>query len=173
MRLLVLGGTVFLSRAVAAEAVRRGHEVTCAAAGRPARCPTARACVEVGPHRSRCRTSARSTPSSTWPATRPGSGPRWRRTPDAHWVFVSTVNVYADDATPGGTPATLPLVEAIDEDVDLKEDPEAYGPMKVACEQDRARRRRLRDGDPARADRRTGGPDRSVHLLAAAARGRR
>ncbi len=53
---------------------------------------------------------------------------------DAHWVFVSTVNVYADDATPGGTPATLPLVEAIEEDVDLKEKPEAYGPMKVACE---------------------------------------
>jgi nucleoside-diphosphate-sugar epimerase len=53
---------------------------------------------------------------------------------DAHWVFVSTVNVYADDATPGGTPATLPLVDAIEEDVDLKEDPEAYGPMKVACE---------------------------------------
>ena len=43
--------------------------------------------------------------------------------PDAHWVFVSTVNVYADDATPGGTPATLPLVEAIEEDVDLKERP--------------------------------------------------
>jgi nucleoside-diphosphate-sugar epimerase len=53
---------------------------------------------------------------------------------DAHWVFVSTVNVYADDATPGGTPATLPLVEAIEEDIDLKEEPQAYGPMKVACE---------------------------------------
>jgi nucleoside-diphosphate-sugar epimerase len=53
---------------------------------------------------------------------------------DAHWVFVSTFNVYDDDATPGGTPATLPLVDAIEEDVDLKEDPEAYGPMKVACE---------------------------------------
>ncbi len=65
--------------------------------------------------------------------------PSWVRSavaayPDAHWVFVSTVNVYADDATPGGTPATLPLVEAIEEDVDLKENPEAYGPMKVACE---------------------------------------
>src|SRR3712207_6890352 len=37
-------------------------------------------------------------------------------------------------STPGGTPATLPLVEAIEDDVDLKEKPEAYGPMKVACE---------------------------------------
>ena len=33
MRLLVMGGTVFLSKAVADEAVRRGHEVTCACRG--------------------------------------------------------------------------------------------------------------------------------------------
>ncbi|MGH3993163.1 MAG: epimerase, partial [Pseudonocardiaceae bacterium] len=33
MRLLVLGGTVFVSRAVAAEGVRRGHAVVCAARG--------------------------------------------------------------------------------------------------------------------------------------------
>jgi hypothetical protein len=50
-------------------------------------------------------------------------------------VFVSTINVYADDATPGGGPGTLPLREPVHEDVDLEEDPEAYGPMKVACEQ--------------------------------------
>ena len=55
--------------------------------------------------------------------------------PDAHWVFVSTVNVYSDDSTPGGRPGTLPLREPQHEDVDLTEDPEAYGPMKVACEQ--------------------------------------
>ena len=29
----MLGGTVFLSKAVAAEAVARGHEVTCASRG--------------------------------------------------------------------------------------------------------------------------------------------
>ena len=55
--------------------------------------------------------------------------------PSAHWVFVSTVNVYADESTPGGRPGTLPLREPLHEDVDLSVDMEAYGPMKVACEQ--------------------------------------
>jgi hypothetical protein len=51
--------------------------------------------------------------------------------PDAHWVFVSTVNVYADNTSS----AMSPLVQPIFDDVDLAEDPEAYGPMKVACEE--------------------------------------
>jgi len=133
MRLLVLGGTVFLSRAVAADAVGRGHEVTCAARGSSGSVPDGARLVAV---------------DRTQPL--PGLGefdavvdvarhPSWVRNavsahPEAHWVFVSTVNVYADDATPGGTPATLPLVEAITDDVDLKEQPQAYGPMKVTCE---------------------------------------
>ena len=33
MKLLVLGGSAFLSKAVAAEGVRRGHDVTCACRG--------------------------------------------------------------------------------------------------------------------------------------------
>jgi nucleoside-diphosphate-sugar epimerase len=48
-------------------------------------------------------------------------------------VFVSTVNVYSDNQTPDPGPDS-PLVEAIEEDQDLKENPEAYGGMKVACE---------------------------------------
>ena len=75
-------------------------------------------------------------------------------------------------ATPGG-PGTLPLHEPITEDVDLATDPEAYGPMKVACEQI------VRDGAasasrrPPGPDRRPGRPDRAVHLLAGPARRRR
>jgi hypothetical protein len=65
--------------------------------------------------------------------------PSWVRAaveawPDAHWTFVSTVNVYEDESTPGGTPATLALRSPEHDDVDLAEHPEAYGPMKVACE---------------------------------------
>ena len=136
MRILVLGGSVFLSRAVAEEAVRRGHDVTCAcrgssgsvpdgarhvvtdrAAGLPAELTdTYDAVVDVARHPSWVRAAV-------------------DRFPGAHLVFVSTINVYADDATTGGGPGALPLREPVHEDVDLREDPEAYGPMKVACEE--------------------------------------
>src|SRR3954463_15736865 len=134
MRLLVLGGTVFLSRAVAAEGVARGHDVTCAARGTSGSVPDGARLVAVD--RSRPLPDDLGEVDAVVDVARQ---PSWVRNavaahPAAHWVFVSTVNVYADDSTPGGTPATLPLVEAIEEDVDLKEQPEAYGPMKVACE---------------------------------------
>lgn len=137
MRILVLGGTVFLSRAVAAEAVRRGHDVTCACRGTSGSIPDGArlqpwdrdqpvpdeladqqwdAVVDVARHPSRVRSAVAAFA-------------------DAHWVFVSTINVYEDESTPGGRPGTLALREPITDDVDLAEDPESYGPMKVACEQ--------------------------------------
>src|SRR3954471_2051554 len=134
MRLLVLGGTVFLSKAVAADAVARGHEVTCAARGTSGSVPEGARLVTVD------RGEPLPADLGEFDAVVDvGRLPSWVRSavatyPSAHWVFVSTVNVYADDATPGGTPADLPLVEAMEEDGDLKNDPEAYGRMKVACE---------------------------------------
>ena len=110
MKLLVLGSSVFLSRAVAEDAVRRGHEVTCACRGSSGSLPDGvrhvvadrsaglpgeltdeyDAVVDVGRHPSWVRAAV-------------------ERFPSAHWVFVSTINVYADDSTPGGGPGTLPL----------------------------------------------------------------
>jgi len=137
MKLLVLGGTVFLSQAVAEEAVRRGHDVTCACRGesgslpdgvthlpwdrdQPAPAELAEtaydAVVDVARHPSRVRSAVAAVP-------------------DAHWVFVSTISVYSDSSVPGGSPGVTPELEPITEDVDLSEDMEAYGPMKVACEQ--------------------------------------
>ena len=51
-----------------------------------------------------------------------------------HWTFVSTISVYADHATPGGSQDTLPLLPAITDDVE-QDTPEAYGASKVGCEQ--------------------------------------
>jgi len=137
MRTLVLGGTVFLSQAIAAEAVRRGHEVVCAARGSSGSVPEGSrlvvwdrdepvpdelaaasfdAVVDVARHPSRVRSAVTAFPH-------------------AHWLFVSTVNVYTDEATPGLTPATATLRKPLADDIDLSVDPDAYGPMKVACEE--------------------------------------
>lgn len=137
MRILVLGGTAFLSHATAAEAARRGHDVVCAARGTSGTVPEGArlvvwdrdlpvppaelledpfdAVVDVARHPSRVRSAVAAFPG-------------------AHWVFVSTINVYPDESTPGLTPATSALRDALHDDVDLGVDPEAYGPMKVACE---------------------------------------
>ncbi|CAI9411682.1 NAD-dependent epimerase/dehydratase family protein [Nocardioides sp. T2.26MG-1] len=137
MKLLVLGGSVFLSQAVAAEAVRRGHDVTCANRGSSGSVPDGARLVVWD--RREPAPDALTGPSYD-AVVDVARMPSWVRgavaaLPDAHWVFVSTINVYADESTPGGRPGTLPLREPIVDDVDLSVDPEAYGPMKVACEQ--------------------------------------
>jgi nucleoside-diphosphate-sugar epimerase len=136
MKLLVLGGSVFLSKAVAADAVRRGHDVTCANRGTSGSVPDGAALVVW----DRSQPAPAELGDDFDAVVDVGRYPSWTRTavatfPSAHWVFVSTVNVYSDESTPGGRPGTLPLREPIDEDVDLAVDMEAYGPMKVACEQ--------------------------------------
>lgn len=137
MRLLVLGGTVFLSRAVAEEAVRRGHDVTCACRGESGALPDGVRHVAWDRRQPVPEQLAGEEYDAVVDVAR---HPSWVRTavaafPSAHWVFVSTINVYADDATPAGGPHNLALRDPVTEDVDLREDPEAYGPMKVACEQ--------------------------------------
>jgi 2'-hydroxyisoflavone reductase len=138
MRLLVLGGTMFLSHAIAADAVARGHDVTCAARG------------QSGPVPDGARHVVLDREAPDWSAldgewdavVDVARTPSWvagaldalvDRVP--HWTFVSTISVYADQATPGGSQDTLPLLPPVTEDVD-HDSPEAYGSSKVACEQD-------------------------------------
>ncbi|WP_433266408.1 NAD-dependent epimerase/dehydratase family protein [Actinosynnema sp. CS-041913] len=131
MRMLVLGGTVFLGKAVAAEAVRRGHEVVCAARGQSG--PVADGAVHVAVDRNHGLGALGGAEfdavvdvarSVTWvrEAVR-GLGA-------AHWTFVSTCSVYADHTTPGST-ATLPPLE---DDPAAPMTPERYGSVKVASE---------------------------------------
>lgn len=137
VRILVLGGSVFLSKAVAAEAVACGHDVTCANRGASGPVPDGAAFIRWDRTEAVPQELAETGYDAVVDVARQ---PSWVRGavatwPGAHWVFVSTLNVYADDATPGGRPGTLPLREPRLEDADLGQDPEAYGPMKVACEQ--------------------------------------
>jgi nucleoside-diphosphate-sugar epimerase len=140
MRLLVLGGTAFLGRAVARHAVAAGHDVTCAARGGSGGWPAGVRTVRVD----------RDDPAGLAPlageefdalvdvARRPS---HTRRAAAAfgdrvgHAVYVSTVSVYADDATPGQRAADAPLLDPAPPEVDdPAADPAAYGPCKVACE---------------------------------------
>ncbi|MDR7302061.1 NAD-dependent epimerase/dehydratase family protein [Haloactinomyces albus] len=146
MRLLVLGGTGFLSGAVAAEAVSRGHDVVCAARGRSGSVPDGARLVAVD----------RDEPGAldvlggerfddvvdVANVSLPGGVPRvslpWiaeaLRVLGAnagHWAFVSTINVYADTATPGQRPGS-PLLEPREQETEST--PETYGAVKVAGE---------------------------------------
>lgn len=136
MRILVLGGTVFLSRAVAAEAAARGHDVVCAARGVSGDVPAGARLVRWDRGEDVPPELAGLAPEAVVDVSRIPSHVRRAVAafPDAHWTFVSTINVYDDVATPGGTPATLPLAAPIETDEDPAAGPEIYGGMKVACE---------------------------------------
>lgn len=133
MKLLVLGGTRFLSREVATRAVARGWDVTCACRGESG--PVPEGATHLRWDRSDPPPPA--VASGGWDAVVDvGRLPSQVAaavavTADSHWVFVSTVSVYADNSSA----AMEPLLEPIGEDRDLATDPEAYGGMKVACEQ--------------------------------------
>lgn len=133
MQLLVLGGTRFLSRETATQAVARGWDVACACRGESGPVPDGATHLPW----DRNADVPAAIRGGTWDAvidvTRLPSHARRavEETADAHWVFVSTISVYPDNSSP----AMGPLAEPITEDVDLAVDPEAYGGMKVACEQ--------------------------------------
>ncbi|MEU2200565.1 epimerase [Isoptericola sp. NPDC019482] len=136
MRLLVLGGSVFLSRAVAADAAVRGHEVVAANRGRSGPVPGGVRHVPLDRAEPFPEALVAEGFDAVVDVSRTPSHVRRAvaALPDAHWVFVSTINVYADDADPGG-PGVGRLRAPQPDDVDGAEDPEAYGAMKLACEE--------------------------------------
>jgi nucleoside-diphosphate-sugar epimerase len=143
MRLLVLGGTKFVGHAIAAEGLRRGHEVVCAARGKAGSVPSGAKLVGIdrnSPDGLEPLVGERfdgvidvATMSHTWVA----------RALDvladnaAHWTFVSSVSAYADMTAIGQTPASPvlePREEHFDRDGDAPVDPTLYGQIKVASE---------------------------------------
>jgi 2'-hydroxyisoflavone reductase len=128
MRLLVLGGTVFVGRHVVDAARERGHEVTLFNRGRTA--PDLFPDLErIAADRTRDLSALR---GRTFDAVVDTSGyepevvrASARALADSveRYAFVSTVSVYADFFA--GMDESAPLAEEADDD---------YGPLKVACE---------------------------------------
>ena len=141
MRFLVLGGTVFLSRAVATAAVARGHEVVCAARGVSGAVPSGARLVEVDrdapdgldPLRGQAFDAVVDVAGMSLPWV--VSALSALGDAAARWTFVSTINVYADTAGPGAD-ASAALLPPRTEPTPRSDtpSPEVYGGVKVASE---------------------------------------
>ncbi len=138
MRILILGGTVFLGRALVEAALARGHQVTLFNRGRSN--PGLFQNVEEL-HGDRTQSLA-AIESCCWDAAIDTCGyvPRvvdlsasFLASRVDHYTFISTLSVYADASQPGidehGKVATLsdPTIETVNGDT--------YGPLKVLCEE--------------------------------------
>ncbi|MEV4950702.1 NAD-dependent epimerase/dehydratase family protein [Paenarthrobacter nitroguajacolicus] len=137
MRILVLGGTAFLSAEIARQAVEAGHEVTCLARGsstsppdgvtwvRSDRAAGATAFAEIDGRWdevvdvSRDPVQARVALDVLGPSA-------------AHWTFVSSCSVYADHSVPDAD-ENAALLEPLPEG--QAGTPETYGESKSAIEQ--------------------------------------
>lgn len=138
MKILILGGTVFLGRTIAEQALAAGHEVTLFNRGKSN--PAAFADVEtiIGDR----TTDLEKLAGRNWDAVIDPSGyvPRFvgdsaRALKDStnHYTFISTISVYKqfsqpqmDESAPVGT-LEDPTVEQVTG--------ETYGPLKALCEQ--------------------------------------
>jgi nucleoside-diphosphate-sugar epimerase len=135
MRLLVLGGTVFVGHAVAAEALRRGHEVVCAARGTSGDVPAGATLAPVErdvPDGLAALAGERfdavvDVAKISYPWVR--DAVRTLGPSAAHWTFVSTISVYAEMDRVSDR-----LLEPVFEDG--RDDLSLYGGIKVASEQE-------------------------------------
>ena len=139
MRLLVLGGTKFLGRAAVEAALARGHEVTLFNRGETN--------PELFPEAEKLRGDRTADLSALdgreWDAVLDPSGyiPSVVRASaealadsTAHYLFVSSVSVYASLAAPVDEESPVAELGELPDDK-LTEDYSNYGPLKALCEQ--------------------------------------
>lgn len=138
MRLLILGGTVFLGRHLVTAALERGHEVTIFTRGTSAPQGTFENVEHLIGDRDGNLAALR---DRTWDAVIDTSGfvPRVVRQSAellknsvAHYTFISTISVYKDMSR-AGVDETAPVLEL--EDKSSEEVAKYYGELKAMCEE--------------------------------------
>ncbi|WP_438447684.1 NAD-dependent epimerase/dehydratase family protein [Gorillibacterium sp. sgz5001074] len=136
MKLLILGGTVFLGYAIAEEAVARGHDVTIFTRGRSGSGAPAGVRALIGDRDG----GLQALKQGEWDAVIDTSGyvPRVVRAGAelladriGHYTFISSASVYRDLSKPGTSEedAVLELEDEATEDVAAH-----YGALKARCE---------------------------------------
>src|SRR5262249_32746336 len=138
MRLLILGGTQFLGRAIAMHARAAGHAVTCAARGISGAVPAGARLAKIdrdvvdglAPLASETFDAVIDVSRHPGQVRRAIAALKHRA---AHWTFVSTGSVYADSRTPGQRPETAPRKAPTAPEVEHSTEA-TYGNAKVTCE---------------------------------------
>ncbi len=137
MRILILGGTEFLSHTIARRALERGHDVSCLARGTQREPPPGTTFVRSD------RTAGAAAYAQlegewdevvdvSWEPAQVREALSALADRAKHWTYVSSLSVYADNTTVGADESS-PLLEPLGED--QAADRDHYGEAKVACEQ--------------------------------------
>jgi 2'-hydroxyisoflavone reductase len=144
VKVLILGGTLFVGRHLVEAALERNDDVTIFNRGRTG--------IDLYPgverlYGDRDAGDLKALRERTWDAVFDTSArvPRWVRDSAGlladsveHYTFVSSGSVYAETSRPG-TDESSPVYRLEDESVEEITSPEVYGGLKVLCEEAAAR----------------------------------
>ncbi len=137
MKLLILGGTQFVGRHILDAALKSGHEITLFNRGKTQpRLHSTQVKQLIGDR----KTDLIALSSDTWDVVIDACGYTQRdvlnttealRQRVAHYVFISTISVYADFTRANDESSATGMIEDIDTEV---VDGRTYGPLKAECE---------------------------------------